>query len=106
MREVRLRMEAAHQTETEEMSLLFYAGVGKMTPCAMSTDEIVAELDQRVKALYQLNLELAAQVDRMRPVVDFARTWHANDKGFTRIALHNAVSHYNTAMAQLAKESE
>lgn len=36
--------------------------VATMTTTAMTTDELLAELNERVKALYRLNRELAAQV--------------------------------------------
>lgn len=55
------------------------------------------EYETRIRALERINATLATEVDLMQKVVDAAKTWHGNDKGFTRIHLHNAVSHYITA---------
>jgi len=75
------------------------------TVATMSTGEIAAELNERIKALYRLNSELAAQVDRMRPVVDAASQWARNDKGLLRIYLRTAVIEYEAQMAALEKGS-
>lgn len=64
----------------------------------------VAERDTRIAALEKQCAMLAAQVDRMRPVVDAAQRWTRNDKGFLRIHLRTAVINYEHEMAQLAKE--
>lgn len=34
------------------------------------------EYETRIKALEKLNATLAAEIDRMRPVVEVARRWH------------------------------
>lgn len=63
-------------------------------------------LSERVRALEQLNQSLAEQIDRMDKVIKRAQTWHLNDKGLTRIDLHQAIDSYNGKMRRLAKEVE
>ena len=73
----------------------------------MSADELAGELSERVKALYRLNAELAAHVDRMRPVVDLAKLVAQCDRcdGSRHLdALQAAVLRYEREMAELAKE--
>lgn len=57
---------------------------------------------RRIREMEQLNALLAEQVDRQRVVINAARTWHENDKGFTRIALHTAIDNYDRVMKKLA----
>lgn len=40
----------------------------------------VAEHDARIRQLEQLNATLAAEIDRMRPVVEAAYQWHSLSK--------------------------
>jgi hypothetical protein len=66
---------------------------------------------QRVGQLEALNAALAAQVDRMRPVVDIAIEWAdaedgSDDEKSAGAALVWEVGHYKEQMAQLAKECE
>lgn len=63
-----------------------------------------AEYETRVRALESMNNLLAEQIDRMQIVMKMAQVWYDNDKGFTRIALRNAVSTYNATMKWLARE--
>lgn len=71
----------------------------------MTNEQLIAELRQRVEGLYRVNAELAAQVDRMRPVVDAACKWSDDyDDGATKDGdVLDAVTEYYGAMAQLAK---
>jgi hypothetical protein len=75
---------------------------GKVRPMEMSDFKEVAECEERICQLEQLNAVLAEQVDRMRPVVEAAQAWLVRD--VERFRLAAAVDAYNTAMAQLAKE--
>jgi uncharacterized phage infection (PIP) family protein YhgE len=79
---------------------------GKIRPLSLSDIKEVSERDERITQLEQLNSLLAEQIDRMDKVIKIARQWHNNDKGFTRIALHNALDQYDAKMKQMAKEVE
>jgi hypothetical protein len=64
----------------------------------------------RIRQLEELNKTLAAQVDRMRPVVDVAIEWAdaedgSKDEESAGAALVWEVSNYERQMAQPAKES-
>jgi hypothetical protein len=78
----------------------------------LTNEQIIAELQQRVTALYRLNAKLAAQVDRQSRVVDAARLWnsinHRDAEGIERSLsiLSDACDGYDAAMARLAKESD
>ena len=75
----------------------------------MESDESVARCDEtyqlreRVGQLERLNASLAAQVDRMRPVVDTASRWARSDKVLSRVHLRTAVINYEEQMAALEK---
>jgi hypothetical protein len=85
--------------------------VAELSIAAMSTDQIAAELQERVQALYRLNRELAAHVDRMRPVVDSALrsvdyyAQYPDSLNGYEIDLRDRVQLYRAQMAQLAKEN-
>lgn len=51
----------------------------------------------RIRQLEDLNAKLAAEIDRMRPVVEAAERWAGNDKGFLRIHLRTAVINYQSS---------
>lgn len=57
----------------------------------------------RIRQLEALNATLAAQVDRMRPVVATVKEFVDTGKV---LPLHMAYTSYEKQMAQLAKESE
>jgi hypothetical protein len=59
---------------------------------------------KRIAALERQCATLAAQVDRMRLVVDAAQRWTRDDKGFLRIHLRTAVINYEQQMTQLTKD--
>ena len=77
---------------------------GQVGPLQPADLKEVAERDARIAALEKLNATLAAQVDRDRLVIKMAELWRDNEKGFTRIALREAVDTYRRTLAQLAKE--
>lgn len=65
----------------------------------------VAERDERIRQLEQLDATLAAQVDRMRPVVAVAEAIAEHGMSMARYNdLRVVVYKYHTAMAQLAKD--
>jgi hypothetical protein len=77
----------------------------------MASDGQVAERDTRIRQLEQLNATLAAQVDRMRPVIEAAgvlasslRRHESESWSGCEEALERAVTEYKSAMAQLARE--
>lgn len=69
-----------------------------------------ARYEKRIRQLETLNRALAAQVDRMRPVVDSAMrsadyyAQYPNSLNGYEIDLRNKVGTYRRQMAQLAKE--
>lgn len=71
------------------------------TVTTMTTDQLAAELQERVRALYRLNAELAAQCDRLGKVVDAVLPWEYTLR-LTPAA--DAIKEYREQMAQLAKE--
>ena len=80
---------------------------GQVRPLRLEDLKEVAERDERIRQLEQLNATLAAQVDRMRPVVDAAQKWsNTYDDGAEDTPLLEAVTEYYGQMAQLAKPSE
>jgi len=79
---------------------------GSVRPMQAGDLREVAERDERIVVLEGQCALFAEQVDRMDKVVKAAKTWHLNDRGFTRITLHNAVSYYITEMARMVKDVE
>jgi hypothetical protein len=75
------------------------------------SDESIARCDEtyqlreRVGQLERLNASLAAQVDRMRPVVEAASQWARDDKGLLRVRLRTAIINYEAEMDKLMKEN-
>lgn len=81
---------------------------GQVRPLQLADSKEVAERDERIVALEKLNATLAAQVDRMRPVVDAALVLASSLRGIAdwsveESALEYAARMYQQAMAQLAK---
>jgi hypothetical protein len=78
---------------------------GQVRPLQPADLKDIAERDTRIRQLEQLNATLAAQVDRMRPVVTAAWGWRLSEGAPVRaVVLSEAVDAYQSAMAQLAKE--
>jgi hypothetical protein len=77
---------------------------GHVRPLRVEDLREVAERDQRIRQLEQLNAALAAQVDRMRLPVRMAQAWCQVDSKATRDGLRYAVITYDRTMAQLAGE--
>ena len=76
---------------------------GQVRPLQPSDLKEVAERDTRIRQLEQLNTTLAAQIDRMRPVVDAVRDDNDNDYKY-RARLRRTIVLYDAAMAQLSRE--
>jgi hypothetical protein len=74
----------------------------------LTDEQIIAELRQRIDALYRLNAELAAQCDRQGKVVDAAAAWAKRlrlSPTWTpeEAALEYQVRGYEKAMVELVK---
>lgn len=67
--------------------------------------KLLRDAEARIRQLERLNAQLAAQIDRMRPVVSAAWGWRLSEGAPARaVVLGEAVDTYQQAMAQLAKE--
>jgi hypothetical protein len=77
---------------------------GHVRPLRPSDLKEVAERDERIRQLERLAATLAAQVDRMRAVVEAAIDTSEHGCGVCEARLDREVATYTEAMAQLAKE--
>jgi hypothetical protein len=78
----------------------------QVRPLRLGDLKEVAERDERIRQLEQLNKVLAEQIDRMRPVVDAAVAYRHERPFVFMTPFDKAVDAYERQMAQLAKPSE